>query len=261
MRTTATPSSPPRYRSGQSIHLRGENHLRQVVLVYDTPPKPWPNSSTSTATPSAPGPAPATDTEQRAAQALTTGAATPTPPDTQADPTEPRTETVPVYAADPGDHEALLNTFLDSHGDWEKHRTWSDETTHAIHESQTLRIERVHEADPRRTAWTVAAYETPGSAGRTSPRTRESNSTPSPPRNRTIWAGPSIDQPTWTIRTSAYTPAGLLADLAEELADGTGTRQTKLHRDGRHTNRVRETPPPASPPRPGLRRSRRMSGS
>jgi hypothetical protein len=43
--------------------------------------------------------------------------------------------------------------------DWE--RTWTDDTIHAIHESQTLRIERVHEADPRETAWTVAAYETP----------------------------------------------------------------------------------------------------
>ncbi|WP_369015708.1 DUF317 domain-containing protein [Streptomyces gottesmaniae] len=30
-----------------------------------------------------------------------------------------------------------------------------------MHESQTLRIERVHEAHPRETAYTVAAYETP----------------------------------------------------------------------------------------------------
>ncbi|MFE1962008.1 hypothetical protein [Streptomyces sp. NPDC059479] len=42
--------------------------------------------------------------------------------------------------------EELVDTFLDAHGDWEKWRTWSDETTHAIHESQTLCIERVHEA-------------------------------------------------------------------------------------------------------------------
>ncbi|CAM5671660.1 hypothetical protein STENM327S_03018 [Streptomyces tendae] len=27
----------------------------------------------------------------------------------------------------------------------DRERTWSDETTHAIHESQTLRIERVHD--------------------------------------------------------------------------------------------------------------------
>lgn len=44
---------------------------------------------------------------------------------------------------------------------FEKWRTWSDGTTHAIHESQTLRIEYVHEAHPRDTAWTIAAYETP----------------------------------------------------------------------------------------------------
>ncbi|MFJ2847484.1 DUF317 domain-containing protein [Streptomyces griseofuscus] len=41
----------------------------------------------------------------------------------------------------------------------------------------------------------------------------------------TIWAGPSIDHRTWTIHASTYTPASLLADLAEALAHGTGTHQ------------------------------------
>lgn len=66
-------------------------------------------------------------------------------------------EPVPAYAAGAGDHDALL----DAHGDRGKWRAWSDETTHAIHESQSLRIERVHEAPDHETAWTVAAYENP----------------------------------------------------------------------------------------------------
>ncbi|MFD8007124.1 zinc finger domain-containing protein [Streptomyces mirabilis] len=48
--------------------------------------------------------------------------------------------------APPSDHETLLNDFLIANGDWKKYHTWFDETTHAIHESQALRIERIHEA-------------------------------------------------------------------------------------------------------------------
>ncbi|MDQ0988810.1 hypothetical protein QFZ74_000038 [Streptomyces sp. V3I7] len=33
-------------------------------------------------------------------------------------------QTVPSHAADPGDHNALLDTFLTEHNDWEKWRTW-----------------------------------------------------------------------------------------------------------------------------------------
>ncbi|MFE2714106.1 DUF317 domain-containing protein [Streptomyces mirabilis] len=42
----------------------------------------------------------------------------------------------------------------------------------------------------------------------------------------TIWAGDHPDRTSWAINASTYTPAGLLADLAEELAHGIGTRQT-----------------------------------
>lgn len=38
------------------------------------------------------------------------------------------------------------------HAELDRERTWSNDTTHAIHESQTLRIERVHEAHPRETS-------------------------------------------------------------------------------------------------------------
>ncbi|MFE4367760.1 DUF317 domain-containing protein [Streptomyces sp. NPDC056835] len=77
------------------------------------------------------------------------------------EPPAPTEEIVPTYAADPGDHDAVLDQFLATHRDWEKRGSWTDNTTHAIHESQILRIERVHEAEPREIAWTVAADEIP----------------------------------------------------------------------------------------------------
>lgn len=70
---------------------------------------------------------------------------------THDEPPVPHTETVPVYAADPGDHDAVLDEFVAEQSDWEKWRTFSDDTTHVIHESQTLRIQLLHEADPART--------------------------------------------------------------------------------------------------------------
>ncbi|WP_180985853.1 DUF317 domain-containing protein [Streptomyces sp. CB02959] len=66
-----------------------------------------------------------------------------------------------MHAAGAGDHEALLKDFLESHGEWEKWRTRSDETTLAVHESLVLRAEFVHEADPDDTQWKIAAYESP----------------------------------------------------------------------------------------------------
>ncbi|MFD8217637.1 hypothetical protein ACFV2U_28985 [Streptomyces sp. NPDC059697] len=38
------------------------------------------------------------------------------------------------------------------HAELDRERTWSNDTTHTNHESQTLRIERVHEAHPRETS-------------------------------------------------------------------------------------------------------------
>ncbi|MFF8958603.1 DUF317 domain-containing protein [Streptomyces sp. NPDC014894] len=151
------------YPGGKSIHLHGENHLRQTTLVHDTTAEALREFDDLYTDAVRTGPAPATETEQRAAAALAnplaTGAGAPsgTAP---AEPSPPRTETVPVYAADPGDHEALLREFLETQGEWEKYRPW-DETTVASHESLTLRAEFVHEAGPRDTAWTVAAYESP----------------------------------------------------------------------------------------------------
>ncbi|MBN3933033.1 DUF317 domain-containing protein [Streptomyces verrucosisporus] len=140
--------------SGQSVHLHGENHLRQVTDTFDSPAQALDSFERLHGDTLRPGPAPMTGTERRAAEARTTLG-------TPASQPEPQTETVPAYAADPGDHDAILDQFLTDHGDWEKWRTFSDDTTHALHASQTLRIERVHEAHPRETAWTIAAYNTP----------------------------------------------------------------------------------------------------
>lgn len=66
-----------------------------------------------------------------------------------------------MYAADPGDHEALLDKFLKEQGEREKYRTWEDSTTVANHESLTLRAVFDHDAEGHETKWAFAAYETP----------------------------------------------------------------------------------------------------
>jgi len=78
------------------------------------------------------------------------------------------------------------------HAELDRERTWSDETTHAIHESQTLRIERVHETPAHETAWTVAAYET------------------------------SVSNRIWVLTATGATPAPVLQELLDHLADGDG---------------------------------------
>ncbi|WP_256966355.1 DUF317 domain-containing protein, partial [Streptomyces griseiscabiei] len=132
--------------------------------------------------------APLTDTERAAIAARSVFDVTTAKPE----PSRTARETVPAYLADTGDHDALLDTFLDTHSTFQKWRTWSDETTHAIHESQTLRIERVHETHPRDTAWTVAVYETP------------------------------VSDRMWHLTATGTTPAPVLQDLLIHLADGSG---------------------------------------
>lgn len=297
--------------SGRGIQLHGEGHQRQVSETFDSPAQALVSFERLHGDSVRPGPAPMTDTERETTQALTSlGAPTRTP-----EPATPEPETVPAYAADPGDHDALLYEFLAAHSDWEKWRTWSDDTTHAIHESQTLRIERLHETHPRETSWTVAAYETPVSermwhltatgatpapmirnllydlaegkgwdttvggaideatvTAATKPLTdagwehtvdgrwirwmsltREAgvlfdafaalqpNSTLA---TWTLWAGPSLDHSTWSLAASPHTPSSLLADLTENLAQGTGTRQpTTPARHRRTTSPTRRAIP------------------
>nr|WP_239150346.1 DUF317 domain-containing protein [Streptomyces sp. SID13588] len=142
---------------GKSVYLHGENHLRQIADTFDSPGKSLVAFEKIHGDAMRPGPAPLTDTERAAAEARTS-LGNPAV-ESVAQSREP--ETVPAYAADAGDHDVLLEAFLGAHGDWQKWRTWSDETTHAIHEDQTLRIERIHHGPAHETAWTVAAYETP----------------------------------------------------------------------------------------------------
>ncbi|MBA2950243.1 DUF317 domain-containing protein [Streptomyces himalayensis] len=145
------------YRDGPSIHLHGENHLRVEAGRYDTPAKAIAEFERLYGDAVRPGPAPATSTERDAEQARTPS--TPHTADAQASPAT--TEPAEVDTAGVDAHEALLKDFLESHGEWERWRTWSDDTTHAVHESLVLRAEFVHEAAPDDTQWKIAAYESP----------------------------------------------------------------------------------------------------
>ncbi|MFE9686744.1 DUF317 domain-containing protein [Streptomyces sp. NPDC006285] len=174
------------YRDGSSVVLHGENHLRTVEASFRTAAEALAAFELLHGAAVRPGPAAQTDVERQADEARSTLAAAPG----EAEPALPRTETVPAYAADPADHEAALEAFVNEHGDWAKWRTWSDNTTHLIHESQTLRAELVHEPDPREAAWTFAAYETP------------------------------VSDRMWHLTLTATTPAPLLQSLLISLAHG-----------------------------------------
>ncbi|MBW1597310.1 DUF317 domain-containing protein [Streptomyces sp. JJ38] len=174
---------------GKSVCLHGEDHLRQVTdITYDSPAQALLAFEKAHAAKMRPGPAPLTDIERAAIEARSAFDATAA----KSAPALPEPETVPVYLADTGDHDALLDAFLDAHGEFEKRRTWSDDTTHAIHESQTLRIEHVHETPAHETAWTIAAYETP------------------------------VSDRMWVLTATSATPAPVLQELLTHLADGDG---------------------------------------
>ncbi|MFJ9033602.1 DUF317 domain-containing protein [Streptomyces sp. NPDC102274] len=179
------------YRHGQSIHLHGENHLRQVALVYDKPAEAIAAFHQFYGDTVRPGPAPATDTERAAAQALDATAEAPpseSPATAVSETATPAQQSEPGYARDLGDHEALLNDFLEMHGEWEKYRTWDDNTTVVSHESLTLRVMFVHEAYVNDIAWTIAAYESP------------------------------VGARTWHATASTGTPAEVMRTLLDHLA-------------------------------------------
>ncbi|MFC7908236.1 DUF317 domain-containing protein [Streptomyces nigra] len=145
------------YRDGPSVHLHGENHLRMEAGQYDNPATAIAEFERLYGDAVRPGPAPATRTERDAEQARTPSA----PAAVGTEPTLTTADPVEVQVAEAGDQEALLKGFLDSHEEWEKWRTRSDETTHAVHESLVLRAEFIHEAEPDDTQWKIAAYESP----------------------------------------------------------------------------------------------------
>ncbi|WP_221351215.1 DUF317 domain-containing protein [Streptomyces beigongshangae] len=293
------------YRDGSSVVLHGENHLRTVETSFPTAAEALVAFDRVHGDAMRPGPPTPTDVERQADEALNTLR---TAAFVEAEPTLPRIETVPAYAADPADPDATLEAFVNEHREWAKWRTWSDHTTHLV-----------HDPDPRETAWTFAAYETPvsdrmwhltltaatpdpllqsllislahGDAWDTalgspviertvSAATRSLTDagwkhtidgrhirwqTPhgdagvqfdvfaaQDPRIHlptwTLWAGLDVDRPTWAIHASRYTPAPLLAALTEDLAHGTGTRQTRTTRTEHRKNSgiTAPTVPPAA---------------
>ncbi|WP_406165949.1 DUF317 domain-containing protein [Streptomyces canus] len=85
-----------------------------------------------------------------------------------------------------------LHASTTQHVELDREQTGSDETTHAIHESQTLRIERVHENPAHETARTMAACETP------------------------------VSDRMWVLTATGATPAPVIEELLNHLADGDG---------------------------------------
>ncbi|GAA2624490.1 DUF317 domain-containing protein [Streptomyces spororaveus] len=183
------------YRNGKSVHFHGEDYLRQETADYETEAEAVADFHSQYAVAVRPGPAPLTDIERTTAQLLTTPPSeAPKPsPAQRAEPTKPKPETVPVYAADPGDHEDLLDTFLESQDEWEKVRTWSDGTTIANHESLTMRVQFFHEAYPGAPdTWTVASYESP------------------------------VGERLWHATATRTTPVEIVSTLLDSLAAGKG---------------------------------------
>ncbi|WUH90396.1 DUF317 domain-containing protein [Streptomyces sp. NBC_00433] len=173
------------YGAGYSVHLQGEDHVRQVAATFDNQDEALADFDLRYGGAVRPGPAPATPAEQRTARVL----AAATTPDGGPGRTVPSPTTVPVYEGDPGDHEELLDSFLEREDEWAKYRP-HDETTIAIHESLLLRVEFVHEPEGSEPRWTVAAYESP------------------------------VGERLWHATASASTPVEMVAVLLDTLVSG-----------------------------------------
>ncbi|MFD9030638.1 DUF317 domain-containing protein [Streptomyces sp. NPDC059567] len=172
------------------------------------------------------GPAPLTDIERAAAELLTKPPSQPptfTPAENAA-PNEPRPETVPVYAADPGDHEALLTGFFTKH---ERLTRQPRRDRLAVDRQRpSSGVDRAHRGAGRNPFNAFAATK------------------PTATRDTwTIWGGNHPEQPFWSIRLSAHVPAALLQDVAFELAHGYGRRQ---HQASHATRGLRSHPQPAA---------------
>ncbi|MFD8847585.1 DUF317 domain-containing protein [Streptomyces sp. NPDC059604] len=137
------------------VHLHGENHLRQETgIVFGTEAEAVAEFHRLYSVAVRPGPAPLTDLEQ-AVRRLLAGKF----PATTADHAPAPSVEPPV--AEPGEHEAFLQTLFAQERRWERYRPF-DETTIASHESLTARAEFDHEARHRTdVAWTIAEYHGP----------------------------------------------------------------------------------------------------
>ncbi|MGW1224884.1 hypothetical protein [Streptomyces sp. NPDC002530] len=103
------------HQGGKSVFLHGEDHLRQVVDTFDSPAVAVTAFERVHASEMRLGPAPLTDTERAAIAARSVFDVT----TSESGPSRLEHETVPVYLADPGDHDALLGHFLDKHGEFQ----------------------------------------------------------------------------------------------------------------------------------------------
>ncbi|MEW1794617.1 DUF317 domain-containing protein [Streptomyces niveus] len=188
---------------GKSVYLHGENHLRQIANIFDSPAKALTAFEEMHSDTMRPGPAPMTDTERDTAEARTSVGV---PAATHERPIA-GTDTVSANAVA---HEALFTSFIENNNTWEKYRTWSDDASVANHETLTLRVQFDHEARGQDIAWTIASYESP-----VGERTWHATATASTPTNMIEILLNSLDTDTaWTERTS--TP----------LAEGTRTTVT-----------------------------------
>ncbi|WP_435059316.1 DUF317 domain-containing protein [Streptomyces sp. bgisy060] len=138
------------------VHLHGENHLRQITLQFADEAEAVADFQRLHSVAVRPGPAPLTTLENTVRQIL--NGEPPPRPTAHAPLATPPTPP----AAEPGEHEEFLASFLEDNPQWEKYRTWGDDTTVASHESLTIRAEFDHEARHRTdTAWTIAEYNGP----------------------------------------------------------------------------------------------------
>ncbi|MFD8590813.1 hypothetical protein ACFV1B_14905 [Streptomyces sp. NPDC059637] len=144
-----------------AVFLHGEDHLRGVTDVYETPAAGIAAFQNIYGPAVRPGPTPATTAERRAADALKPLSSAVTAATLRKATKDRPRAAASVEPATIEGHEALLNTFLASHRGREKYRTWGDNCSYANHESLTLRAELNHEAAPHETAWQIAAYASP----------------------------------------------------------------------------------------------------
>jgi hypothetical protein len=241
---------------GKSVYLHGENHLRQIAGSFDSPAQALADFEKVHGAVMRPGPAPLTDAERSAIEARTTGftPATPGP-----GPSRPQPESVPLYLADPGDHEALLDGFLTATaslpapvlegllihlGDLDAWDAPLD--TPATEKAVQAVFRPLHEAGWRNTVESLGQHwaSPDGQAGiRYVPPTQD----PYAAATWTVWAGPRPHRPAWTITASPNTPSALLAALSEALAHETWTRRTQSA-ERQNKMRLTTTPPTAAPP-------------
>lgn len=195
----------------KSVYLHGENHLRQIANTFDTPAQALTTFERLHSDTMRPGPAPMTDAERDAADARMS----PSTPGAVSGLPSAGTDTVPADTAGPAAHEALLNSFIEDNGEWEKYRTWSDDASVANHETLTLRAEFNHEARGPDIAWTIASYESPVGA-----RTWHATATANTPTDIIETLLKSLDSDSvWTDRTSAPLAEGTLTTATRPLTE------------------------------------------